>query len=144
MDADLRVARVAGMPLETRGALAWLDGPTNTLTVISATQVPLKVRTAIARVLEMDEERVRIRRAGRRRGLRREGARDWKEVLVAAVARRLGRPVKWIETRREHMMALARDQRHHARLALTADGRPSARRRRSRAITAPIPRPATP
>src|SRR5207302_9435983 len=60
VESDLRVARVAGMPMETRGVLAWLDGPTSTLTVVSATQVPFEVRTAIARVLQLDEEHVRV------------------------------------------------------------------------------------
>jgi aerobic carbon-monoxide dehydrogenase large subunit len=125
VESDLRVARVAGMPMETRGVLAWLDGPTNTLTVVSATQVPFEVRTAIARVLQIDEEHVRVLAApdvGGGFGVK--GHAYPEEVLVAAAARRLGRPVKWIETRREHLLASAheRDQRHHARLGLTADG----------------------
>src|SRR5262249_29876805 len=119
------VARVAGMPMETRGVLAWLDAPTNMLTVVSATQVPFEVRTAIARGLQLDEQHVRVLAApdvGGGFGVK--GHVYPEEVLVAAVARRLGRPVKWIETRREHLMSAAheRDQRHRARLSLTADG----------------------
>jgi CO/xanthine dehydrogenase Mo-binding subunit len=46
------------------------------------------------------------------------------EILVPAVARRLGRPVKWIESRREHFLAAAadRDQTHEARMGLRRDG----------------------
>ena len=46
------------------------------------------------------------------------------EILVAAVARRLGRPVKWAETRREHFLTAAgdRDQVHEARIGLERDG----------------------
>src|SRR5262249_17633654 len=125
VDTELRVGRVAGMPMETRGGLAWPDGPTNTLTVVSATQVPFEVRTASGRWLQMDEGRIRVLAApdvGGGFGVK--GHVYPEEVLVAAVARRLDRPVKWIETRREHLMASAheRDQHHHARLRLTAEG----------------------
>ena len=46
------------------------------------------------------------------------------DVLVPAVARHLGRPVKWTETRHEHLLTAAgdRDQAHHARLAVRRDG----------------------
>src|SRR5206468_1238496 len=49
---------------------------------------------------------------------------DPEDVLLAAVARRLGRPVKWMETPREHFLATApdRDQRHRARLGVARDG----------------------
>src|SRR5246127_3923229 len=47
------------------------------------------------------------------------------DVLVAIAAMRLGRPVKWIEDRREHLMAAnhSREQRHHVRAAVDAEGR---------------------
>jgi CO/xanthine dehydrogenase Mo-binding subunit len=47
------------------------------------------------------------------------------DFLVCLAALRLGRPVKWIEDRREHLMAAnhSREQRHHARAAFDADGR---------------------
>src|SRR5207253_80213 len=46
------------------------------------------------------------------------------DVLVPAIARRLGRPVKWVETRREHFLTASgdRDQQHRARLGLDHDG----------------------
>src|SRR5262249_27058879 len=46
------------------------------------------------------------------------------EVLIPALARRLGRPVKWVETRREHFLTASgdRDQAHTARIGLTCDG----------------------
>ena len=47
------------------------------------------------------------------------------DFLVCLAAMRLGRPVKWIEDRREHLMAAnhSREQRHHARAAVDAEGR---------------------
>ena len=47
------------------------------------------------------------------------------DFLVCVAAMRLGRPVKWIEDRHEHLMAAnhSREQRHHARAAFDAEGR---------------------
>jgi carbon-monoxide dehydrogenase large subunit len=113
------------MPLEPRGVVASVDPLTDLLTVISATQVPFEVRTAIATILVLPEERVRVLAAtdvGGGFGVK--GHVYPEEVLVAAVARRLRRTVKWTETRREHFVAAAheRDQRHRARLGVNLDG----------------------
>ncbi len=121
----LRIGRVGGMPIEPRGVVAAVDPLTDTLTVVSATQVPFEVRTAIARILDLPEERVRVMAAtdvGGGFGVK--GHVYPEEVLLAAVARRLRRTVKWIETRREHFVAAAheRDQRHRARLGMNRNG----------------------
>ncbi len=126
VDCELRIARVGGMPIECRGVIASIDSLTDSLIVVSATQVPFEVRTAIARALGLPEERVRVLPAldvGGGFGVK--GHVYPEEILVAAVARRLARPLKWIETRREHFVAAAheRDQRHHARLGVSNDGR---------------------
>lgn len=126
VDCELRIARVGGMPIECRGVIASIDSLTDSLIVVSATQVPFEVRTAIARALGLPEERIRVLPAldvGGGFGVK--GHVYPEEILVAAVARRLGRPLKWIETRREHFVAAAheRDQRHHARLGVSNDGR---------------------
>jgi len=126
VDCELRIARVAGMPIECRGVIASIDPLTDLLTVVSATQVPFEVRTGIARALGVPEERIRVLPApdvGGGFGVK--GHVYPEEILVAAVARRLGRSVKWIETRREHFVAAAheRDQRHHARLGVSTEGR---------------------
>lgn len=125
VECDLRIARVAGMPIECRGVIASVDPLTDTLTVVSATQVPFEVRTAIARALGLPEEHVRVLPApdvGGGFGVK--GHVYPEDILVPAVARRLARSVKWIETRREHFLSAAheRDQRHHARLGLSNDG----------------------
>jgi carbon-monoxide dehydrogenase large subunit len=126
VECELRIARVAGMPIECRGVVASVDPLTGLLTVMSATQVPFEVRTAIARALSIPEERVRVLPAtdvGGGFGVK--GHVYPEEIVVAAVARRLGRPVKWIESRREHLVTAAheRDQRHRARLGVSSEGR---------------------
>ena len=127
--ARLAYPRVAGMPLETRGVLAAPDPPSQLgmggLTVWTSTQVPFAVRSAIAPVVKLPEERIRVLVPDVGGGFGVKGHVYPEEILVPAVARRLGRPVKWVETRSEHCLNAAgdRDQAHEARMGLERDGR---------------------
>lgn len=125
VSARLAYPRVAGMPLETRGVLAVPDPLSGELTVWTSTQVPFAVRSAIAPVVGMAEERIRVLAPDMGGGFGTKGHVYAEDMLVPAVARRLGRPVKWVETRHEHFLAAAadRDQVHDARLAVARDGR---------------------
>jgi len=122
--AELTFPRVAPVPLEPRGVLAWPSAHDGRLTVWSSTQVPYAVRTAIAGALRLPEEHVRILAPDVGGGFGGKGHVYPEEVLIAAVACRVGRPVKWVETRTEHFLAASpdRDQRHAARLGVRADG----------------------
>jgi aerobic carbon-monoxide dehydrogenase large subunit len=125
VSARLAYPRVAGMPLETRGVLAAPDPVSGGLTVWTSTQVPFAVRSAIAPVVELAEERIRVLAPDMGGGFGTKGHVYAEDILVPAVARRLGRPVKWVETRHEHFLAAAadRDQVHEARIGLARDGR---------------------
>jgi len=124
VEAGLTVPRIAAMPIEPRGIVALPDAPDGRLTVWTSTQVPFAVRAAIAAALGLAEEQVRVIAPDVGGGFGAKGHVYPEEVLIAAVARRLGRSVKWIETRREHFLATApdRDQRHQARLGVARDG----------------------
>jgi len=124
VEMRLYYPRVAGMPIEPRGVLASYDAVIGLLTVWLSTQVPFAVRSGIAGVLGMAEEHVRVIAPEVGGGFGIKGHVYPEDILVPAVARRLGRPVKWIETRREHFLAAAadRDQEHRARLAVSTDG----------------------
>jgi len=117
-------ARVAGMPIEPRGVLASPDATTGVLTVWASTQVPFAVRSGIADALGLPEERIRVIVPEVGGGFGVKGHAYPEDILVPAVARRLGRPVKWTETRREHFLASAadRDQAHEARIGVKGDG----------------------
>jgi carbon-monoxide dehydrogenase large subunit len=123
--ARLAYPRVAGMPMETRGVLAQPDPVSEGLTVWTSTQVPFAVRSAIAPVLALPEERIRVIVPDVGGGFGVKGHVYPEEILVPAVARRLNRPVKWTETRSEHLLTAAadRDQVHEARIAVARDGR---------------------
>jgi carbon-monoxide dehydrogenase large subunit len=79
----------------------------------------------VARALGLAEADVRVVCPDVGGGFGVKGHGYAEEVLVPALARAVGCPVKWVETRREHLLTAApdRDQQHRARLALDADGR---------------------
>jgi aerobic carbon-monoxide dehydrogenase large subunit len=120
----LRHPRLTGMPIETRGALAYPDQESGGLVLWTSTQNPYLVRDAVAGALGLPAERIRVLvpDVGGAFGLK--GAAYPEEVLVAAVALRLGRPVKWVETRREHFTATGhdREQVHDIRVGFRRDG----------------------
>jgi carbon-monoxide dehydrogenase large subunit len=124
VEARLRHPRLAAVPLEPRGALAYPGGPDGTLVVWSSTQNPYSVRDAVATILGLPAERVRVRAPDVGGGFGPKGLVYPEEILVAAAARRLGRPVKWVESRREHFGATGhdREQVHDARIALDGAG----------------------
>ncbi len=124
VEAELLIPRVAPMPIEPRGVLARPAGPDLVFTVWTSTQVPYAVRAAVARALGISEERVRVIAPDVGGGFGGKGHCYPEDVLIPLVAARLGRPVKWVESRREHLWSSApdRDQRHRARIGVGADG----------------------
>jgi carbon-monoxide dehydrogenase large subunit len=142
--ARLAYPRLAGMPIEPRGVAAAVD-VTGLLTVWTSTQVPFAVRSGIAAALGMPEERVRVIAPDVGGGFGVKGHAYPEDILIPAVARRLGRPGKWTETRREHLLAAAhdRDRCTTRGSACAARARSSRWRPGSRAITAPTRRSAT-
>jgi carbon-monoxide dehydrogenase large subunit len=125
VSARLAYPRVAAMPLETRGVMAASDPIGGGLTVWTSTQVPFAVRSAIASAVGFPEERVRVIVPDVGGGFGVKGHVYPEEILVPVVVRRLGHPVKWVETRSEHCLNAAgdRDQLHEARMGLERDGR---------------------
>jgi aerobic carbon-monoxide dehydrogenase large subunit len=123
--------RCAPSPLEPRGVVADWDG--ETLTVWASSQTPYILRTSLARALGLDEMRVRVvvPDVGGGFGLKMQVFPE--DVAVAAIARMLSRPVKWIEERRENLAAgsQAREQRMEVEVAAGSDGRLLALRARA-------------
>jgi carbon-monoxide dehydrogenase large subunit len=124
VEVRLTYPRVTGVPIEGRAVLAAPDAQSGRLTVWSSTQVPFNVRTAVASALDLPENAVRVIAPDVGGGFGIKGHVYPEDVLVPAVARRLGRPAKWVETRREHFLTASgdRDQVHEARLGVRRDG----------------------
>jgi carbon-monoxide dehydrogenase large subunit len=99
-----RIHRHTGMPLETRGFLSEWDAATGKLTCYGANKNPHRTRDTLARMLKLNKQDVTLveNDAGGNFGVR--GHFYPEDLLVAFMAIRLNRPVKYIEDRREHLM----------------------------------------
>jgi aerobic carbon-monoxide dehydrogenase large subunit len=117
--------RGAGMAMETRGIAARWDGDLGQMTVWSTTQSPQILRRILARYLGLGEHAVRVVTRDIGGGFGPKGIVYPEDILIPLLARMLGRPVRCLETRHEHLLAATqeRDQRHEVELGLTRDGR---------------------
>ena len=125
VELDLTVGRQSGVPLETRGAIARYDPGRDVLELHGAAKVPHWNRDSIARMLGRDPSTVHLYEGHVGGGFGIRGELYPEDVLVCLAAQRLSRPVKWIEDRREHLIAAnhSRAQRHKLRAAVDSDGR---------------------
>ena len=117
-----KVQRHTAVPMETRGLLAdWRDGR---LTLSGAMKVPFAVRALLAKLLALPESAIDVieNDAGSGFGVRGEFYPE--DFLIAFAARKLARPVKWIEDRREHLAATshAREVECELEIACKKDG----------------------
>ncbi len=117
------MGRHAGIPLETRGCVAsFADGR---LTIWTSTQVPHWLRTVVPHVLAIAESDVRVVAPDVGGGFGVKWHLYPEEFLVAWLAMRVGRPVRWIEDRAEHLLAAchARDAVYDLEAACDERGR---------------------
>jgi carbon-monoxide dehydrogenase large subunit len=116
--------RGAGMALETRAIAARWEAGLGQLIVWSTTQSPQILRRILARYLGLAEHAVRVVTQDIGGGFGPKGIVYPEDILVPFLARRLDRPVRFIETRREHLVAVTqeRDQIHEVELGLTRAG----------------------
>ena len=114
--------RQTGLPIETRGVTADSEG--GMLTVWTSTQSPHMVRTTIALMLGVPEPQVRVIHPAIGGGFGVKTHIYPEDIVVPWIARRLGRPARWIEDRTESLLASvhARDQRHDVEVAYDSDG----------------------
>jgi aerobic carbon-monoxide dehydrogenase large subunit len=114
--------RMAGAAIEPRGVLAEYRG--EKLTVWSSTQVPHFLRLFLSMLLGLSEERVRVIAPEVGGGFGSKLQIYAEEIGCAWASRKLGRPVKWIETRSEGMMVThhGRDQIDYVRVGAKRDG----------------------
>jgi carbon-monoxide dehydrogenase large subunit len=128
-----RIHRYTCVPMEGRGVVADADPATGRITLYTSTQFPHLVRGFLAGVMGLAESQVRVIAPDVGGGFGSKCEFYPEEVLAPVLSQRLGRPVKWIEDRREHLVATthAREQRHEIEVAVDADGVITAVRARS-------------
>ncbi len=120
----IRCGRLTALPLEPRAVLARWDAATASLDVWSSTQMPYGVRQRIAEALGLEPAAVRVRAPDVGGGFGTKGPVYPEELIAAALARRLARPVRWSDTRQDSFVSTTHggDQVHDVTLALAADG----------------------
>jgi aerobic carbon-monoxide dehydrogenase large subunit len=123
VDAVLRHNRVAPVTMESNGAVAVPDGP-DAITVWASTQSVFGVRNDIRHALGLDEANVRVRAAAIGGGFGAKGGVYPEQVITAAVAHRMQRPVRWTETRSENLtgMTQGRSSVHQLEVGARRDG----------------------
>jgi carbon-monoxide dehydrogenase large subunit len=117
--------RGSAHPMETRGYLAEYHETNGELTVWSSGQAPHHEKKNLVEMLEWDAEKLRVLMNDVGGGFGPKLPFYPEEGLVAIAAVALKRPVKWIEDRREHFLAVTqeRDQWWTVRMALNSDGK---------------------
>jgi carbon-monoxide dehydrogenase large subunit len=117
--------RGCGQAIECRGVVAWHDPVEDRLTLWIATQMPHAALRVLVRALGLDENRIRVVAPDVGGGFGPKLVVYPEYVVAAVAARRLGRPVKWIEDRREHFLSTTqeRDQYWDVEVAVDADGK---------------------
>jgi aerobic carbon-monoxide dehydrogenase large subunit len=125
VEIDVAIGRHSGVPLEPRGAIGRYDAARNVLELHGAAKVPHRNRESIARMFGRSTAAVHCFEGHVGGGFGIRGEIYPEDILVLAAALRLGRPIKWIEDRREHMIAAnhSRQQRHKVRGAFDREGR---------------------
>jgi carbon-monoxide dehydrogenase large subunit len=128
--ADIRIsetfrhARCSSSPMEGRGVMAVVDPVDGMLIVWASTQSPHLMRSGLAEALGLPDSRIRILCPAVGGGFGPKMHLYPEDIVVAELARRLRRPVRWLEDRRENLLssAQARDHVNHVEVGARNDG----------------------
>jgi carbon-monoxide dehydrogenase large subunit len=117
----LRMGRHAGVSMEGRGVLAHYDRRMDELVVYSSTQFPHVIRTIMAECLGISESRLRVVAPDVGGGFGPKNNFQPEELAIAALSMKLHRPLRWVEDRREHLIASPHAREHRYDLTAYAD-----------------------
>jgi carbon-monoxide dehydrogenase large subunit len=120
---EISLARQAMVPLEGKAVLASWDARADQLVVYTSTQVPHIIRAGIAQFLGLSQGQVRVVSPDVGGGFGYKCVLQPEELCVAWLARKYRAPFRYIEDRREHLVAGANSRQHHYRLTAYADTR---------------------
>src|ERR1700686_4569531 len=119
-----QVQRYTALPLEPRGVLAEWNAAQGRMTVLGAAKVPFFNRDTLAAMLGLASEDVDLIENDVGGGFGARGEFYPEDFLIPFAARHVGRPVKWTEDRREHLMCMnhAREAACDVEIACARDG----------------------
>jgi carbon-monoxide dehydrogenase large subunit len=122
---SISVHRHQPVPMETRGLIASWDAAAEELTLHASTQSPHMFRMLLPNLIGVPMEKIRVLAGDVGGGFGLKNCVGREDVALAAAAISLGRPVKWVEDRLEHLAAAghAREEMADLEAAVTADGR---------------------
>jgi len=120
----IKSSRFTGTPIEPRAVTAQYDQGTGLVTVWDTTQIPHNMSTLISETMALPNLTFRVVAPRIGGGFGQKWDFYPEEVLIPLLAVLAERPVRWVETRSEHMKSThhARDQVHYIELALSKDG----------------------
>lgn len=119
IEETLSMSRITPNPIETRGVVAAYDG--STLTVYGSTQSVFSWREGLVGSLGLSEGKVRVIQMDTGGAFGSKGGVYQEYVVAAYAAMKLRKPVKWVESRYEHLMATEQGRGVRARMRVYAD-----------------------
>ncbi len=123
LSVTVRYPRNTGSPMETYGVVAEYDPSDDSYDLLANFQGPFSIHAVVARALKVPGNRLRLRTppdSGGSFGVK-QGVAPY-AVLICATARKVGRPVKWIEDRMEHLAASVSATNRVTTLSAAFDG----------------------
>ena len=124
LKGSFKTQRQTALPMETRGLIAEWDDAAGKLTMSGAAKLPFFNKRAMAKVLGLAETQVEYIEFDVGGGFGARGEFYPEDALIAMAARKFKRPIKWIEDRREHLMAIGHSREADAdvEIAFAPDG----------------------
>jgi carbon-monoxide dehydrogenase large subunit len=119
LEDELATNRVIVNPMETRGVIADYDG--SRLTIWISTQSVYSIKGGLSKILGIDYSKIRVVQADTGGGFGVKGGVNPEYVMAAYAAMKYKRPVKWIETRREHLSSSQHGRGVRAKMRLFAE-----------------------
>ena len=120
---EYRMSRQAMVPMEARAVLAEWDSRQDQLIVHASTQIPHLIRNGLAEFMGLEQRQVRIIAPDVGGGFGLKCYVESEYVVACWLAMRFGRPFRWVEDRREHLVADANCREHHYLMTAHADER---------------------
>jgi carbon-monoxide dehydrogenase large subunit len=121
-EEDIWQHRGGGMAMEPRAVVADYDATRDLLTVWSATQTPHIGRRMLADLIDRHLESIRYIAPDVGGGFGPKAIFYAEEAVIPAAAMKIGRPVKWIEDRREHFLCATQERDQYWEVAIAVDG----------------------
>jgi carbon-monoxide dehydrogenase large subunit len=120
---EYRMNRQSAVPLEGRATLAVWNDRLEELTVYTGSQSPHQTRVGLAQVLGIEERQLRLVSPDMGGGFGSKRVLYPEEVMVAALALKLKRPVRWLDDKREHILSAIHAREHRHKVTAYADAK---------------------